>query len=202
MFKSKGLNLARDIASDIHGGGMIERRMKKTLGVPRGLLQFIVLKLLAEKVMSGVEIVAEIEQETDGRWKPSPGSIYPLLARLQEKGYTNESPFGESGMKRYVLTDDGKIFFEKQVKFGQKFLKKLEYLAPILFGGFHFNTKHENLRVVGESAKRVAKIFIDLRTAVKDNLTKQDAKEMAEILNNCGKQLEKIARRIKEKEPA
>jgi len=44
MFKSKGLNLARDIASDIHGGGMIERRMKKTLGVPRGLLQFIVLK--------------------------------------------------------------------------------------------------------------------------------------------------------------
>ena len=63
--------------------------------------------------MSGVEIVEEIEQETRGFWKPSPGSIYPLLARLQDKGYTNELSTGESGLKRYVLTDEGKTFFQK-----------------------------------------------------------------------------------------
>jgi uncharacterized protein YukE len=33
-------------------------------------------------------------------------------------------------------------------------------------------------------------------------LTKQDAEEIAEILNSCAEQLEKIARRIKEKESA
>ena len=202
MFKSEGLSISSDIFSDISGGGMTERRMKKTLGVPRGLLQFIVLKFLTEKTMSGAEIVEEIEQETSGKWKPSPGSIYPLLARLQDKGYTNESTIGESGMKHYVLTDDGKKFFEEQVKFGQTFLKKLEYLAPILFEGFHFNNKHENLRIVGKSAKRVVKIFIDLRTAVEDNLTKQDAEKITEILDDCSKQLEEIARRIKEKKPA
>ena len=148
--------------------------------------------------MSGAEIVEEIERETDGRWKPSPGSIYPLLASLQDKGYTNESPTGESGMKQYVLTDEGKTFFEEQVKFGQKFLKKLEFLAPMLVGGFQFGINHENLHDAIESAKRVLKTFIDLR-ARKDNLTKQDAEEIAEILNDCSKKLETIAQRIKEK---
>lgn len=149
--------------------------------------------------MSGAEIVEEIERETGGRWKPSPGSIYPLLASLQDKGYTNESPTGESGMKQYVLTDEGKTFFEEQVKFGQKFLKKLEFLAPMLVGGFQFGINHENLRGVRGPAKRVVKTFIDLRAAMKDNLTKQDAEEIAEILNDCSKKLEKIAQRIKEK---
>ena len=41
--------------------------------------------------MSGSEIVGKIERETGGKWKPSPGSIYPLLGGLQEKGFTQES---------------------------------------------------------------------------------------------------------------
>jgi len=177
--------------------------MRRTAGVPRGLLRFLVLKLLMEKPMSGAEIVKEIERETGGRWKPSPGSIYPLLAWLQEKGYTNESPTVEGRMKRYVLTDEGKTFFEEQVKFGQKFLKKLEYLAPMFVGGFQFGSiNRQNSHEVRESAKRLVKTFVDLRAAFKDNLTKHDAEEIAGILNSCAEQLEKIARRIKGKESA
>jgi len=149
--------------------------------------------------MSGAEIVEKIERETDGRWKPSPGSIYPLLALLKDKGYTNESPIGESGMKKYVLSDKGKSFFEEQVKFGQKFMEKLEFLAPMLVGGFHFGINHGYMCDVRGSAKRVVKTFLDLRTAIKDNLTRQDAEEISEILNDCAKKLEKITRRIKEK---
>ena len=65
--------------------------MKQTEGVPRGLLRFLVLKFLVERPMSGAEIVGKIARETGGKWKPSPGSIYPLLATLQEKGFTRES---------------------------------------------------------------------------------------------------------------
>jgi len=81
-------------------------------------------------------------------------------------------------------------------------LKKLEFLAPMLVGGFQFGINHENLCDARESAKRVVKTFLDLRAAMKDNLTKQDAEEIAEILNDCSKKLEKLARRIKENEPA
>jgi len=196
---SQCLYITSDVLADIVGDMMVDRWMRRTAGVPRGLLRFLVLKLLMEKPMSGAEIVKEIEQETDGRWKPSPGSIYPLLASLQDEGYTIESPTEESGMKQYRLTDEGKTFFEEQVKFGQKFMKKLEFLAPMLVGGFQFGINHENLRDIRGSAKKVVKTFIDLRTAMKDNLTKQDAEEIAEILNDCAKKLEKIALRIKEK---
>jgi DNA-binding PadR family transcriptional regulator len=56
--------------------------MKQTEGVPRGLLKFTVLKFLSEKPMSGVEIVERVNQERKGKWKPNPGSIYPLLLWL------------------------------------------------------------------------------------------------------------------------
>ena len=177
---------------------MFGQRMKRTAGVPRGLLRFLVLKFLTEKPMSGAEIIEEIEKETCGKWKPSPGSIYPLLAWLQEKGYTSESSNVESGMKRYVLTSKGKKFFEEQVKFGHKFLEKLEWLAPMLVGGFHFGTNHENLRHARESAKKVLQTFIGFR-GMQDNLTKQDVEEIAKILEYSDRQLKKIALRIKEK---
>ena len=56
----------------------------RTLGVPRGLLRFLVLKMLSEKPMSGTEIIEEIQTQT-GSWKPSPGSIYPLLSWMLKK---------------------------------------------------------------------------------------------------------------------
>ncbi len=176
--------------------------MRRTAGVPRGLLRFLVLKLLMEKPMSGAEIVKEIERETGGKWKPSSGSIYPLLAWLQEKGCTDESPTQESGMKRYLLTAKGRTFFEEQVKLGQTFFRKLEYLAPMFVGGFQIGIDRQDLCEVRESGKRLVKTFVDLRAISRDDITKEDAAEIAEILNRCAEQLEKIARGIKEKEPA
>lgn len=149
--------------------------------------------------MSGAEIVEEIERETDGRWKPSPGSVYPLLASLQDKGYTNESPTGESGMKHYVLTDEGKTFFEEQVKFGQKFMKKLEFLAPMLIGGAQFSPNHEKLRQIREPAKRFVMALLDLRTVARDRLTQQNVTEISKILKDGSEKLEKIIQETKEK---
>jgi DNA-binding PadR family transcriptional regulator len=177
---------------------MTERKMKQTSGVPRGLLQFLVLKLLENKAMSGVEIVEIIEGETRGFWKPSPGSIYPILARLQDKGYTIESSTGDGGMKKYILTSEGKRFFEKQVQLGRNFLTKLEYLVPILLEGIHLNTNLKHMREAGDAAKRLTQVFIDARTTMRDNLTQQDTEEIADILNDCAEQLENITRRIKE----
>ena len=148
--------------------------------------------------MSGVEIVELIEEDTRGFWKPSPGSIYPLLARLHDKGYTTESSTSESGLKRYILTDEGKLFFKKQVQLGRNFMTKLEYLVPMFIGGFHLNTQYQHLRVADDAAKRLAKIFIDTRTTIRDNLTPHDADKIAAILTDCADQLEIFIQNITE----
>ena len=177
-----------------------ERSLKRTGGVPRGLLKFLVLKYLVEKPMSGAEIVETIERETNGKWKPSSGSIYPLLGWFQDKGLAGEVVIVNSGMKRYSLTDKGKEFFKEQVRVGQKFLEKMEWLAPLLIGGFDFGTDRENLLCAKESAKRVLETFIEL-DAKRDNLTKQNIEEIAQILDYSNAQLRKIVEKIDEKKP-
>ena len=50
----------------------------------------------------------KLQKHTGGNWKPSPGSIYPmLLAWLQDNQYIKELPH-ENGLKRYELTQTGK----------------------------------------------------------------------------------------------
>ena len=165
--------------------------MKQAEGVPRGLLRFLVLKFLSDRPMSGTEIVGKIRQETGGKWKPSPGSIYPLLSGLEEQGFTHAVSPVEGGMKRYSLTEDGKEFFKKQVLLGQKFMEKMEYLAPLFIGGFHNGINEENLLCAKESAKRVLQTFIEL-DAKKETLTKENINEIARILDNSNTELRKI----------
>jgi len=81
--------------------------------VPKGFLRHTVLHMLKAHPMSGSEIMNQIEDQTNGRWRPSPGSIYPLLAWLQERGFTREVPAQEQGIKRYILTDQGIAYLEE-----------------------------------------------------------------------------------------
>ncbi|PVX23474.1 MAG: hypothetical protein CW691_10510 [Candidatus Bathyarchaeum sp.] len=178
---------------------MTDRWAKRTGGVPRGLLRFLVLNMVTKKPMSGSEIVEVIEKETGGRWKPSSGSVYPLLARLQDTGYTTESPSEEAGIKRYTLTAKGKKLFETQINVGQKMINKLEFLVPLLISGFQFDPNDEKiLSGTREPAKRVVMTLLDLRAEKSYQLTEQDSKKIKESLNRCADELEAILQRIRE----
>lgn len=172
--------------------------MKRAAGAPRGLLRFLVLKMLAEKPMSGVKIAEQIEKETKGRWKPGSGSIYPLLAWLRKKGYTRELPREEAGVRNYVLTEEGEAFYREQIELGQRFLKKLEYLAPMLIGVAQFGSNHEKLSQVREQARRFVMALLDLRTAARDRLTQENVTEIIEILKDGSERLERIVQQAKE----
>ena len=144
--------------------------------------------------MSGAEIVEEIEKKT-GSWKPSSGSIYPLLARLHENGLTKELPTDEQGFKRYSFTDEGKRFFEKQIAFGKDFIKRIEFLAPMLVGGFDLEDNNERFRKIKKSAKNLMKNFIILRQNA-NRVSEEDSEEISAILNDCYNKLEKIVQNI------
>ncbi|MGB9728705.1 MAG: PadR family transcriptional regulator [Thermoprotei archaeon] len=67
-----------------------------------GGLRFLVLWILSEAPKNGVEIINEIERMTWGWWRPSPGSIYPLLSTLLRDGLVTKLENG-----RYKLTEKG-----------------------------------------------------------------------------------------------
>jgi DNA-binding PadR family transcriptional regulator len=52
----------------------------------RGMLRPMVLKMLEEKPMTGMEIINKFLERSHGWWKPSPGSVYPLLKTLESEG--------------------------------------------------------------------------------------------------------------------
>src|SRR3990172_5444056 len=72
----------------------------------RGLRMWT-LSLIARGPKNGAEIVDAIEQMTQGWWRPSPGSIYPLLADLQREGLGQKREDG-----RYELNPKVREEFE------------------------------------------------------------------------------------------
>lgn len=70
----------------------------------RGMLSFLILFLLSKKPMHGQEISNELEKRKGDR--PSPGTVYPALKYLKEKGLVKEKKDGK--MIVYSLTEDGK----------------------------------------------------------------------------------------------
>ena len=52
--------------------------------------------------MTGKEIIDKAILQSDGKWKPSPGLIYPMLGRLLEEGLISETDSG-----KYRITSKG-----------------------------------------------------------------------------------------------
>jgi DNA-binding PadR family transcriptional regulator len=72
----------------------------------RGDVRAALLVLLAEEPRNGYQLMQEIEQRSDGVWRPSPGSVYPALQQLEDEGLVRVEA-GE-GRKAYELTDAGR----------------------------------------------------------------------------------------------
>jgi DNA-binding PadR family transcriptional regulator len=70
--------------------------------IPRGFSRHYVLALLKEQPMTGKEIIDKAILQSDGKWKPSPGLIYPMLSRLLEEGLISETDSG-----KYRITSKG-----------------------------------------------------------------------------------------------
>ena len=142
--------------------------------------------------MSGSEIMEEIEEHTGGRWKPSPGSVYPLLAWFKENGYIREIATEEAGIKRYMLTKKGGKIFEEQTKLKERLQKKLEFLVPLTFGELW----SEKLREIREPVRRFLGALFNLRIALAENLTDHALKEATEFLNATTERIEEITERL------
>ncbi len=85
------------------GGGRGRRR--------RGEIRTALLILLAEEPRNGYQLMQTIEERSRGTWRPSPGSVYPTLAQLEDEGLIRG--IERDGTKLFELTDEGREHVEQ-----------------------------------------------------------------------------------------
>jgi DNA-binding PadR family transcriptional regulator len=90
------------------GGGPRGRGRKAR----RGDIRTAALLLLAEEPRNGYQIMQEVEERSDGVWRPSPGSVYPALQQLEDEGLIRSQE--TDGRKLFALTDEGRAYLEER----------------------------------------------------------------------------------------
>jgi DNA-binding PadR family transcriptional regulator len=78
-----------------------------------GRLRLYLLKLLEESPRHGYEVIRLLQDRFLGVYSPSPGTIYPRLARLEEEGLVTHEVV--KGKKVYSLTDKGRAELERRM---------------------------------------------------------------------------------------
>lgn len=138
--------------------------------------------------MSGAEIIKEIEENTDMRWKPSPGSVYPLLSWLLDAGYTRELSDAEAGVRRYELTKEGKKFLEEDEQ------RREQYHSARFFGSQFEDwdgPMPEEARELVDSWQKMRKAGYVLRRKLREEYSDSFAKEAKTLVDDF---VEKISR--------
>jgi DNA-binding PadR family transcriptional regulator len=78
-----------------------------------GRLRLYLLKLLEESPRHGYEVIRHLQDRFLGVYSPSPGTIYPRLARLESEGLVTHEVI--KGKKVYSLTDKGREELERRM---------------------------------------------------------------------------------------
>lgn len=76
----------------------------------RGDVRAAILLLLSEEARNGYQLMQEIEERSEGAWRPSPGSVYPALQQLEDEGLVKAE--AADGRKAFELTGEGASYVE------------------------------------------------------------------------------------------
>lgn len=77
----------------------------------RGDIRLAILALVSEQPRHGYEIIQAIEERSAGRWRPSPGSIYPTVAQLEDEGLVDTEKL--DGRRMVTLTAAGTTYVDE-----------------------------------------------------------------------------------------
>jgi DNA-binding PadR family transcriptional regulator len=94
----------------------------------RGLLRYVILSVLKDGPKHGYEIMRQLEEKTQGRYSPSPGTLYPTLQLLEDQELVKAEQ--EADKRVYHLTDDGHAELDKQNNLVEGFWSRFQDRTP------------------------------------------------------------------------
>jgi DNA-binding PadR family transcriptional regulator len=77
----------------------------------RGDIKFAILEALAERPRHGYDVIAALAEARGGN-RPSPGSVYPTLAMLEDEGHVTAE--NVDGKRVYTITDSGRALLAER----------------------------------------------------------------------------------------
>ncbi|RAQ96843.1 PadR family transcriptional regulator [Thermogemmatispora tikiterensis] len=117
----------------------------------RGDLKYVLLELLQERPMHGYEMMKVLEERAGGFYTPSPGSIYPTLQMLEDRGFITSSEV--EGRKVYTITEAGRAFLTEH----QREAERPDPGWPLRALGRSWSPELQALR---QEAGEVARLFM------------------------------------------
>jgi DNA-binding PadR family transcriptional regulator len=114
----------------------------------RGRVPDLLLAALVAGPAHGYELMDRLEQFSGGSWRPSPGSVYPLLQLFEERGWVESQE--SDGRRIFALTEAGREQ-ASQRKVG-------EFKSGFPFDSLHSQLRNEiqQLRVAGHHVAATA----------------------------------------------
>jgi transcriptional regulator len=109
---------------------LFDRELKK------GSAELLILSLIEHRPRHGYEISKLIEQRSDGVLKFNVASFYPLLYRLEKRGFISGRWVEKAGQRRrryYQLTAQGKTVLKEQRSSWTEFVNAINRIT----GGEH-----------------------------------------------------------------
>jgi transcriptional regulator len=107
---------------------MLSRELKK------GSAELIVLSIVEARARHGYEISKLIELKSGGEIKFHVASLYPLLYRLEERGWLKGRWVEKPGQRRrrfYSLTAEGRSVLEQQRATWDKFVRAIASITAV-----------------------------------------------------------------------
>jgi PadR family transcriptional regulator PadR len=105
---------------------ILDRELKK------GSAELVILSLLDARARHGYEMSQIIEQRSDGDVKFKVASLYPLLYRLERRGWIAGTWVEKAGQRRrryYRLTRDGRRVLASQRKGWHRFVAAINRIT-------------------------------------------------------------------------
>jgi DNA-binding PadR family transcriptional regulator len=156
------------------GGGPGRGRM-----FGHGDLKFVILSLLAEKPRHGYEIIKELEERFGGAYSPSPGTVYPTLALLEDLGYATART-EEGNRKVFEITDEGRKYLEENRSTVDDIFGRVDEIGSFFFG--------PAMAVVGRSFGNLGRAAF--RAAMRHQGDEQWLRRMQEVLDRAAREIE------------
>ena len=163
--------------------------LRRSVGIPKGFLSYAVLRMVSRTSMSGSELMEEIEKRTG--WRPSPGSIYPLLAKLREGGFIKEVESEETGLKRFTLTEKGEELLKEYQKRREIFGKKFHSIRRVWLK--IYREMDESLY---QASMRLFEEIEKITPHLKGEKGREDSERVRSILVDAAEELEKLRSRL------